>query len=59
MTSAMAERYAVTRTIAATPAEITEAIGKMINTSLSCVPPLVQLGFFAFLGRTESFSARV
>jgi aspartate aminotransferase len=38
---------------------ITDAIGKMINTCLSCVPPIVQLAGAAALGRDREERDRV
>jgi len=38
---------------------ITDAIGKMINTCLSCVPPIVQLAGAAALGRDRAERDRV
>jgi len=40
-------------------AEITEAIGKMINTCLSCVPPIVQLAGAAALTNDRAERDRV
>ena len=39
---------------AVTAPEVADAIGKMINTSLSCVPPIVQLAGMAALQRDAS-----